>query len=536
MDMATGTEAGTEMRNNLSKVCAFSSFLLLAQGIAFAQQAPDAAIQSLEQDKLQITQQPAWTVKPRISLTETWTDNANLNQGSTNSKQSDLITEIAPGIQVQARTARLKGYLDYSLRGQQYAQNTNSARTQNSLNAFGTLEAIDNWLFIDFSGVIAQQSISAFGTQPPSNTSVNNNSTETSTYRVSPYVRGLLGGTAEYLLRYNSSTTRSNSGSLAGIDISQLSGQLKGSTPFQQLKWTIDGNQQTTDYSTGRTTEAELYRGMLNYSIFPQFRVSVSGGWESNNYASASQESRNTHGYGFDWNPTERTQLSFFKERRFFGDGHNISFSHRFPMSSIQYTNTRDVTVLPDQFGYIGQGTVYDQVNRLFSGISDPVLRANTVNAFIAAFGLNPNTKVVSSFLSSQASVQRREQLSYVIYGARDSITFMANRSESQSLLATTIGNDDFSKTNSIRQSGLSINFAHRLSEISNLNLLLSRQESTGGTGSSLKATTTMYQANVSTKLGAKTTGTLSVRRSEFDNSTTPYTENALIGVVTYIY
>lgn len=527
-------ETGMEMRNNLFQLGQLSSLMLLALSNAFAQQTPVDQIQSSGQDKLQTTQQPAWTIKPRISLTETWTDNANLNQGATNSKQSDFITEIAPGIQIQARTARLKGYLDYSLRGQQYAQNTNSARTQNSLNAFGTMEAIDNWLFIDFSGVIAQQSISAFGTQSTSNTSVNNNSTETSTYRVSPYVRGQFGGVAEYLLRYNSSTTRSDSGSLAGIDISQLSGQLKGSTPFQQLKWTIDGNQQTTDYSTGRTTEAEIYRGMLTYSIFPQFRVSASGGWESNNYASAVQESRNTHGYGFDWNPTERTQVSFFKERRFFGDGHNISFSHRFPMSSIQYTNTRDVTVLPDQFGYVGRGRLYDFYSQFVSFVADPVERANLLNALLVA---NPfKIQDGSSFISSQASAQRREQLSYVIYGARNSVTFMANRSESQSLLATTIGNDDFSKTNTIRQNGFSVNFAHRLSEISNLNLLLSRQESTGGTGSSLKATTTMYQVNVSTKLGAKTTGTLSVRRSEFDNSTTPYTENALIGVVTYVY
>lgn len=534
--MATGMGTGTEMRNKLSEICGFSGLALLTLGNAFAQQTPVDQIQSSEQDKLQITQQPAWTVKPRISLTETWTDNARLNQGTNNSKQSDFITEIAPGIRIEARTVRLKGYLDYSLRGQQYAQNTSSARTQNSLNAFGTLEAIDNWLFIDFSGVIAQQSVSAFGTQSTSNTSVNSNSTETSTYRVSPYVRGQFAGVAEYLLRYNSSTTRSDSGSLAGIDISQLSGQLKGSTPFQQLKWTIDGNQQTTDYSTGRTTEAELYRAMLTYSILPQFRISASGGWESNNYASAVQESRNTHGYGFDWNPTERTQVSFFKERRFFGDGHNISFSHRFPMSSIQYTNSRDVTILPDQFGYIGQGTVYDQYYQLFSGISDPAVRANFVNAFLAAFGINPNTKVVSSFMSSQASLQRREQLSYVIYGARNSVTFLANRNESQSFLATTIGNDDFSKTNTIRQNGFSVNFAHQLSEISTLNFLLSRQESTGGNGSSLKATTTMYQVNVSTKLGAKTTGSVNIRRSEFDNSTTPYTENALIGVVTYIY
>ena len=528
-----GTETGTEMRHKLFRICRLSSLMLLAMGNALAQQTAIAPNQTSEQDKLQTTQNPAWIIKPRISLTETWTDNANLNQG-TNSKQSDLITEVAPGIQVQARTARLKGYLDYSLRGQQYAQNTNSARTQNSLNAFGTLEAIDNWLFLDFSGVIAQQSVSAFGTQSTSNTAVNSNSTETSTYRLSPYVRGQFGGFTEYLLRYNASTTRSDASAASGIDISQLSGQLKGSTPFQRLKWTIDGNQQTTDYSTGRTTEAEIYRGMLTYSLFPQFRVSASGGWESNNYASAVQESRSTHGYGFDWNPTERTQFSVFKERRFFGDGHNISFSHRFPMSSIQYTNNRDVSVLPDQFGYVGRGRLYDFYSQFVSTIADPTQRANMLNALIAA---NPfNIPGASSFVSSQASVQRRQQLSYVIYGARNSLTLMANRSESQSLLATSVGNDDFSKSTIIRQSGLSVNFAHRLSEISNLNLLLSRQESTGGTGSSLKATTTMYQVNVSTKLGAKTTGSLSVRRSEFDNSTTPYTENALIGVVTYVY
>lgn len=70
------------------------------------------------------------------------------------------------------------------------SQNNN---TQNSLNAFGTLEAVENWLFIDASGNIYQQSISAFGAAPISpgvNTNVNSNITETSTYQVSPYIRG----------------------------------------------------------------------------------------------------------------------------------------------------------------------------------------------------------------------------------------------------------------------------------------------------------------------------------------------------------
>jgi uncharacterized protein (PEP-CTERM system associated) len=91
-----------------------------------------------------------------------------------------------------------------------------------------------------------------------------------------------------------------------------------------------------------------------------------------------------------------------------------------------------------------------------------------------------------------------------------------------------------------VKQQGASVNFAHRLSEISNLNALASRQESKGSssvTGNgNLKTITTTYLVNASTKLGAKTTGSLSARRTEFDSTTNPYTENALLGTVSFVY
>lgn len=489
------------------------------------------------------TQQRSWTIKPRVTLTETLTDNVNVNR-STNGKQSDLITELAPGIRVEARTARLKGYLDYTLRGQFYAQ-TDDTRTQNALNAFGTLEAIDNWLFLDFSGVIAQQAISAFGVQSPSNGTINNNSAETATYRLSPYIRGQIAGMVNYSLRYNASTTRSDNSAVSNIDLTQWTGQLRGSTPFKSLQWTIDGNQQTTDYSLGRKTEAEILRAMLTYAVFPQFRISLSGGQESNNYASINQETNSTYGYGFDWNPTERTKFSAFKEKRFFGDGHNVSFDHRFPMSSIRFTDTRDVSVLPNQFVNTGRGTYYDifyqQCNQqLAASITDPAQLAiasdTCANNSLSRSGLSQNTQVISGFTTSQATIRRNQQLSLAIFGVRNSITFLFNRSESQGVLALQSSNDAISQGSTIKQQGFSVNLAHRLSEISNLNVTASRQESTGSGLNTQKTTTNLYQVNVSTKLGAKTTGSLSARRSEFDSNANPYTENALIGTVSYVY
>ena len=556
MGMAMGMATGMEMKTELSLATwtSAAALLLLSQSAVAQQQTLPGAIPTsptgvTSSSAAGATQLPpadnttkeepgvpqrAWIISPRVALTETLTDNANLN-GLT--KQEDIITELVPGIRIEAKTERLKGYFDYALH-EQYYERSNFSRNQNSLNTFGTLEAIDHLLFLDFSGVIAQQTISAFGTQSPSNTTINSNSTETATYRLSPYLRGQLAGTVDYYLRYNTSITRANSSSVSDIDLKQWAGQLKGSTVFKNLQWTLDGNQQTADYSLGRNTDADSLRAMLTYSVLPDFRLSGSFGRETNNYASLDQESTTTHGYGFDWTPTERTQFSVFKEKRFFGNAQNINISHRFPQSSIQYTDTRDVSFLPNQFVSTGLGNIYNLYFEQFASlIPDPTARANFVNALLAQYGINPNTQVTSDFLASQVTVQHRQQLALAMTGVRNTITLLFNRTESQSVLGSNTPSDNLSQATSIRQQGVNLNIAHRLTELSTLNLLGSRQESTGNSASTnLKTTIDLYQVNVSTKLSAKTTGSLSVRHTKFDSTINPYTENALLGTVSYIY
>jgi len=478
----------------------------------------------------------AWTISPRIGLSLTSTNHANVSAARGN---GDLITEISPGIHIDARTVRLRGYLDYALRGQFYSKN-NGSRHQNALNAFATLEAIDDWFFVDVSGNISQQSISAFGPQSSSDTSINSNSTETATYRISPYIRGTIGSLADYTLRYNASATRADNSTASDVDISQWIAQLRGGTPFHNLKWTLDANRQTADYANGRKTDADLTRLLLTYLITPQFSISASAGWERNDYASLDQESRNTHGYGFDWNPTPRTQISAFKERRFFGDGHRFSISHRFPNSSIRYTDTRDISVLPNQFATAGMGSLYDLYYDYFESlIPDPAVRSAFVNALLASAGLDPNRQVVGGFLSSQASKQRQQQLAFVLFGARNSLTLQFNRSENSRIAAALASTaDDFSQSSTIRQTGVSLTFSHRLSALSSLNVTASRQKSTGSyTGTdNLDTTTTLYQINLATRLGAKTNGSLSLRRAKYDSDSNPYTENALIATLLYTY
>ncbi|MBU1363405.1 MAG: TIGR03016 family PEP-CTERM system-associated outer membrane protein [Gammaproteobacteria bacterium] len=518
-------------------------FLKSAYGLTIVCLATNTA---LAQNSGVTTQGRTFSITPRISLTETWSDNLAVSR-SQNNKESGFLTQLSPGIRIDAKTARLKTYFDYALVGNFYSASSVNSRTQNSLNTFGTFEAISNWLFLDFSGRIAQQAISAFGPQSPSSGSYNTNSTETSNYRLSPYIRGHLAGLVDYSLRYTWSTTQSNASALSNVDLSDWAGQLRGGTPFQSLKWSVDASQQTADYSSGRATDAERLYATATYSVVPQFRISLSGGQESNNYASLNKESHPTHGYGFDWNPTERTQISAFKERRFFGDGHRYSLSHRFPLSSIRYSDSKDVSVLPNQFTSVGLGTVFDLFQQicsqqLSSSYTDPnqlEQAANTCAAtLVSQAGISPDTLVTSSFLSSRATVQRRQQLALALQGTRNTLTVLFNRNESRSVLAAAATNDDFNlnNINNIRQRGVSVTLSHRLSGLSNLNLTASRQESTGTGNATLKSTTTLYQANLTTKLGAKATGGISVRHSEFESTTSPYTENALVGTLSIVF
>ena len=140
-------------RNSSWRGIAGATFGVLAASVwpttwALAQDAPAIGVAS----KISIV--------PRVSVVETFTNNALLDNAN---KRSDLITQVGPGIRISSNGGRIRGSIDYSLTELLYANNTSGRQSQNNLNASGTAEVVDNWAFVDFSGNIGQQSISAFG-------------------------------------------------------------------------------------------------------------------------------------------------------------------------------------------------------------------------------------------------------------------------------------------------------------------------------------------------------------------------------------
>lgn len=546
--MATATAMGTVMRR--SPPAALPLAYLTLAGLALPAQAqaepapatapaamttlpsaaPAAKAEQQASAEDETAPKRAWTIVPRLSVMETVTSNVLLRGDD---KRSDQITQVSPGLLIDGESARAKLHFDYSRSESFYAQDTYHKRSLNSLNTFGKFEAIEKWLYVDFSGVVAQQAISALGTLSPSNVSANENQRETSNFRLSPYIRGTFAGLADYQLGYSRSTMHVRSTSAYDIDTGEWSGHLGNSRAFRNLGWSLDASQQRTDYSNGTRTDADTLRGGLSYQLGQQYRFSVTGGYENNNYASLEKERHSITGVGFDWTPDERTRLSAQRERRFFGESHTFSFEHRTPLTVWKFTDNRNISLLPTQLATATMGTVYDMLySQLATRVPDPQQRAVAVNELLQSYNLPANTVVTSGFLSSSASVLRRRELSLMLIGRRDTLTFLASDNESQRLQMASGGADAFNSTNAIRQRGLSINLAHRLTPISTLNLVGSRQHSSSPT-TGQETTLRMFNVSLSTRFGPHVTGTLAARRALFDSTANPYTESAVIGTLT---
>ena len=477
-----------------------------------------------------------WTITPSISLQETATDNVKLDRN----RKSDLITDISPGIKIDGRGGRVNLRFDYRMHNLFYANDSSRSNIQNSLNALGTIEALENWFFIEASGSISQQSVSAFGgaTNSSVNTNSGSNTTETSTYRLSPYFRGTLGSFADYQLRYNLSTSSSKAGGTYDTDTREIVGRLAGLTTYARLGWALDASSQEVEYGNGRKSEADRLRGVLTYHYDPQFRMLLIGGREANDYLSLDKESHTIKGVGFEWAPTERTKISASRESRFFGDSNSISFSHRTGGTAWKYSQSKDATSSPNQQSGVGLGTYYDLFFNMFaSAIPDPNARAAYVNALLLSSGISPAAQLQGGFLTSGVTLQQRRELSFALLGVRNTVTFAATQSESQNLsqgagTGLLIGTD-FANVQNIRQRGLSVNWSHNLTGLSTLAGGISKLKSKGSGGNELETDQTMYTLNFLTKLGPKTSAGLGARRVVVDGSTS-YTENALTGSLSH--
>ena len=309
----------------------------------------------------------------------------------------------------------------------------------------------------------------------------------------------------------------------------QVNGALTG-----PISWSLNGSRQVSAYGTGIRSEGDRLGARLNYRYDPELSAFFTAGTESNNYSTVTKTNYSNAGFGGDWSPTDRTKLSASRERRSFGNSHAITFSHRTPLTAWRFTDSRNVTLLPNQAGSTSLGTYYDLFfSQLASSIPDPVARAQQVNTLLQQSSISPTALITSGFLTSRLSVQRRQELSFTLSGLRNTITYTLFQTDSQSLSAGGVSvADDFSRSALLKTRGFSSNFSHRVTPFTSLNLLSSWNHVSGSTAG-LTTTQRVFNLNVSSRFTAKLNGTLGLRATTFDGSGNAYRENAVLGTIT---
>ena len=471
--------------------------------------------------------QRSTSLTPRFSSTLTLTDNVQPNSPT---KDGAIIVQLSPGLNFASKSGRLRGFLDYSLNSLSYLKSTARSNFQNALSAALTFEAIDNWAYVDLRSSINQQAISAFGVQSSDNALSNPNRAEVWSLNVAPYVRGNVASVAHYEARVNLATTNTRNSSVGDSTTKGVQLSLGGLSRGSLLNWSANGSTQTVDFKQGRSTNNASAQATLTLNALQDLRLSASGGFESNNFVSVNTQSNSTYGMGMNWTPTERTKLSAQANHRFFGNGHSVSFEHRFARSIWRFSDSKDVSTSTGQSNAVSPGTNYDLFYTLFTSLEpDPVKRAIFVSNYLQANGVNPSAAAIGGFLNSAPTLVNRQDLSYALSGVRDTLMVQATRSESSRLDSLSAGPSD---SNLVRQRGISLGLTHRLTPNSAASFTLSQQK-TSGALSSQSSTLRSILANWSASLGARTTVLLGARYASYSATLNSYNEKAIYSSLT---
>nr|WP_259372699.1 TIGR03016 family PEP-CTERM system-associated outer membrane protein [Schlegelella koreensis] len=464
----------------------------------------------------------ALTITPSISVTETLTDNVRLTERN---RRADAITQISPGITVSSGIGRIRGNLDYRLSGIFYARDGSSNNVQQSLSAAGNAEVIDNFAFVDASANISQQSRSAFGTRTVDPALDGGDQTEVRNYNLSPYVRGRLANLANYEARLGYSLTDT---STKNADVSTTSGSLSvvGDRGPGLFNWSADASRQAYKYEVGGRTVNDRARGTLFINATDQLRLSLIGGREAIDYPNQPRDAATTYGYGFDWRPNERTNLSGQREKRVFGDSHSLVFQYRTARTTWRFSDTKDVSTGFNQapVGSGQPGATYEVLFQQFAAIEpDPVRRDILVRQYLLQLG------VPAGFLT----LQRRQELAVSYQAVRQTYTLTASQSKVQQLDRNAQVNPITDFSNPVRLRGLSANVSHRLTPQSNLDFRASIDQSRESGGQSRSTDLRALSLTWSGQLGGRTSYSLGARHVWYDGDNSGYRESAIYGTLT---
>ena len=129
-----------------------------------------------------------WTWGSAVTARETVTNNVKLQSDT---RQSDWVTELTPSLHVNEKGARTTFAGTLSVPIVFYARNGGNNTAYPSADLLGDVRLIGEIFHVEGQASVAQQYFNPFGAQPLGFENVTQNRYRTSTYRISPYLKGV---------------------------------------------------------------------------------------------------------------------------------------------------------------------------------------------------------------------------------------------------------------------------------------------------------------------------------------------------------
>ena len=287
-----------------------------------------------------------WRVYPRVSFTETWSDNVALDAGG--AKQDDWITELTPGVGITGTGRRLKVFFDYQGQGLHYANGSDASAINHQLQSNATAELLSDSLFLDVNAVAGQRNASTAGRQARDNLTVSGNREAFFTYGVSPYYRQRFGpyADAEFRLRLD----EVNSAGGDDTSLQSLSARIDSGREFAVLPWSFTASNQRSEPSDGDSTTYRRLDLSVRRNFTRRYGLRLSVGHEDNDLGSGAAAGNTASGSGVTWRatgiwtPTERTSFELGYGKRVFGNSVSFSASHRMRRAVFTARYSEEVT------------------------------------------------------------------------------------------------------------------------------------------------------------------------------------------------
>ena len=487
-----------------------------------------------------------WNFSARASSALTLTDNVNL--APSGQEKADLVLGISVPLGVRRAGPRVKFLAEYVPTVYLYARNGQSDNLQNNLRSFLSVEAVDDYFFIDAIANIYQTYISPFQPRPQSGASITDNRTQQATLGLSPYIRHKTSNGWTYQARSDNFWNTYSGSDLADSVASRFSAEVDSPTRAR-VSYGLD---YTYLYTRDAAQPSAFYQQVARLRPIlratRKLNASARLGYESNDYA-VTPYAAAVYGAGIDWTPTPRTRLDGFLEHRFFGPSYGLNFNNRTRRTVWRLSGTRNTTTTIEQPLTQRPGTTAELLNDAYrSRISDPEQREQAVRQFLQGTGLPPSLTQPYSFHTNQVYVSEQWTGSVVLLGRRNTVEFTAFWQQNDPVATGSAAPPGVTPFTPFRQQGFTLNFSHRLSGFSSVTLSANRLYTQTVDSSALAATgqaksvQDTVRIGLTHQLGQKTDGSIGLRWVNFDSSGSaslvgpPYQELAVLAALAHSF